>query len=260
MDNIYDNDERWIFNSDSDVKVVGVKRTEVVNRLGDNIVNRLPSSSLISTFIEILQSEADKINCGIDIKNYYETEVLNMSVEEKANVGNTILDIILDQSDMLKSQASIDRETKHKNIYISIEPSYIDNLIKICASPQVLPMVSRPYDWEIKTNIIENKNENGNGNINENGIVNDSDNGDNEIENKNVRNQNQKYVKNISYTKGGYYTIELKRAISKLDFIKQNFKNRIDSLADTYQVNCINYLNKQKYRVNKKMLSLLLHE
>ena len=42
--------------------------------------------------------------------------------------------------------------------------------------------------------------------------------------------------------------------------IKQNFKNRDYTTISENQVNCINYLNKQKYTINSNMLNILLFD
>jgi len=70
---------------------------------------------------------------------------------------------------------------------------------------------------------------------------------------------------------GGYITSEMRRIINKEGiFIKQNFKNEDKicscscscscSVVSNIQVDTINYLNKQKFRINKEMLEFLLLE
>src|SRR5882724_1161915 len=62
-------------------------------------------------------------------------------------------------------------------------------------------------------------------------------------------------------SEGGYITSEMRRIINKEGFfIKQNFKNEKKSVASNIQVDTINYLNKQKFRINKEMLEFLLLE
>ena len=59
---------------------------------------------------------------------------------------------------------------------------------------------------------------------------------------------------------GGYYTHKMRKLINKGSLIRQNSKNKDKSMVDEKQINCINYLNKQKYRINKEILSFLLNE
>jgi DNA-directed RNA polymerase len=67
--------------------------------------------------------------------------------------------------------------------------------------------------------------------------------------------------KNTVLSEGGYITSEMRSIINKEGiFIKQNFKHEYKSIVSNIQVDTINYLNKQKFRINKEMLEFLLIE
>jgi DNA-directed RNA polymerase len=62
----------------------------------------------------------------------------------------------------------------------------------------------------------------------------------------------------------GYYTKDLRNKLInskfKFTFIKQNYKNKFETVGGLMQVKTINFLNNQMFRINKLMLNYLISE
>src|SRR5882672_2943346 len=162
------------------------------------------------------------------LQDYYYNEILNNIAEEtKASIGTALLDLVLENVDILIEKDTIYDYIEKKNYkIISIKHDYRDELLRRSISTVMLPMIVKPLDWKI-----------------------------NDINYNLSKNQSQDLVG------GGYLTQEMKRIVNKYNtFIKQSYKNENKSVVGSIQVDTINYLNKQKFRINKEMLEFLLLE
>lgn len=147
-----------------------------------------------------------------------------MSEESKALVGNTLFELIIENVDILtRSEPIYDSNDGKRYNYISISDKYREHLIQRSFNPLILPMIAKPKNWLSK--IIENNGE-------------------------------RKEI----FVNGGYYTDEMLRIASNYSFIHQNYKNLTKSIVGPVQADCINFINSQKYKINRIMLNFLLAE
>jgi DNA-directed RNA polymerase len=145
-----------------------------------------------------------------------------MSEESKISVGGALLDLILEGVDIFyQSNPIFDINSKKRYNYISIKEEYINDLMIKCFNPFVLPMICKPRNWEA---IFDNS--------------------------ENI----------IKFKNGGYYTEDMRRALSTKSFLHHNSKLLKQSEESIIQKNTINFINKQKFRINKLMLDFLLEE
>ena len=59
---------------------------------------------------------------------------------------------------------------------------------------------------------------------------------------------------------GGYYTKEMNKIVYGSTFVKKSIKNLINSEIGSIQINSINFLNKQRYKINKIMFNFFKRE
>jgi len=214
---------RLLCSHNNDYETLGIKQGTLIMELINNLIKKAPISFPNDNLN--ISNNNNKSEISLLISEYYNKHVLDMSEETKGIIGNTLLDLILNNIDILtKSEPIYDSSSRKKYNYISIKKDYKNDLIERFFNPEIYPMIAPPKKWYIK--LIDS---------------------------------NNYYIIN-----GGYYTYELRNKLInskyKFTFIKQNFKNKFETVGGSMQIKTINFLNNQKFKINKLMLEYLISE
>jgi DNA-directed RNA polymerase len=211
-------------------KLINVIFKLIIHLFSEETENKMKKSTLIMRVMGLILKRVPKIFPILSLNDEdpffwekkYNELILNMSEESKISIGSSILDLILEQVDIFEQSSPIyDKKTNKRHNYISIKTDYINDLIDRCFNPLILPMVSKPKDWVSEINSNTNL---------------------------------------IKFKNGGYYTEEMRRVLTTKSFLHHNSKLLKQSEETIVQQKTINFINKQKFRINSLMLEFLMKE
>nr|QWO71435.1 RNA polymerase [Termitomyces sp. DKA64] len=129
-----------------------ISQANLILILGDEFVKRAPKK-LPELFLNSDPNWKDSDKNYIR-EFYIQNLIVNVSLETKYTIGNSILDLILETVDIFEVSGPIFSKGKY-NKFIKIRKEYFDFLNHELAHTKRLPMVVKPLDWNYKD--LENK-------------------------------------------------------------------------------------------------------
>lgn len=197
----------------------GITQNELLVNLSNEMLITLKYILKNNNLILENKFSNEEINIINEVKNILDLEG-DLPFESKYNLGNLILELILDEFNYIFGRNKI-IENNNTYVYIYIKHEYLNILTGSIFNNIKLPMISVPKEWVYEKN-----------------------------------SKNSVLITKI----GGYYLDQFNELSRNNNIIIQNSFNKFDSILNEDQINSVNFLNSRAFEINKEMLYYVVNE